>query len=81
MNSVSANFSPMDPQTFSDESKIVIDFVAEYYRNIEKYPVLSVVNPGYLSKTLPDAAPDDSESLENILKDISKYILPGLTHW
>ena len=75
------SFAPLDPQIFSDESKAVVDFIAEYYRNIEKYPVQSKVQPGYLSEKLPDTAPDAPESLEDILKDVSESILPGLTHW
>ncbi|TXG66231.1 hypothetical protein EZV62_007506 [Acer yangbiense] len=76
-----SSFAPLDPQSFSDESKAVIDFIEEYYRNIEKYPVQSRVQPGYLSEKLPDSAPYGPESLEDILKDVSESILPGLTHW
>jgi aromatic-L-amino-acid decarboxylase len=32
-------------------------------------------------KKLPDSAPYGPESLEDILKDVSESILPGLTHW
>ncbi|KAK3226826.1 hypothetical protein Dsin_006688 [Dipteronia sinensis] len=71
----------LDYKNFSDESKTVIDFIAEYYRNIEKYPVRSRVQPGYLSEKLPESAPFGPESLEEILKDVSESILPGLTHW
>ncbi|KAJ4721190.1 Tyrosine decarboxylase [Melia azedarach] len=82
MGSLSRNsFSPLEPNSFTDESKAVIDFIADYYTNIEKYPVQSQVNPGYLSTQLPDTAPYSNDSLENILKDVSDSILPGLTHW
>ncbi|EEF23988.1 aromatic amino acid decarboxylase, putative, partial [Ricinus communis] len=60
---------------------MVIDFIAEYYKNIEKYPVQSQVQPGYLSTKLPKSAPYCPESIEDILKDISDSIIPGLTHW
>ncbi|KAL5768004.1 hypothetical protein ACOSP7_014584 [Xanthoceras sorbifolium] len=75
------SFDPLVPESFSEESKVVVDFIAEYYRNIEKYPVQSRVEPGYLSQKLPDTAPYGPESLEDILKDVSDSILPGLTHW
>ncbi|KAI9196217.1 hypothetical protein LWI28_022017 [Acer negundo] len=71
----------LDSKNFSDESKTVIDFIAEYYRNIEKYPVRSRIEPGYLSEKLPESAPFVPESLEEVLKDVSESILPGLTHW
>ncbi|KAL5862486.1 hypothetical protein ACOSQ4_003782 [Xanthoceras sorbifolium] len=63
------SFDPLVPKSFSDESKVVVDFIDEYYRNIEKYPVQSRVEPGYLLEKLPDTAPYGPESLENILKD------------
>ncbi|WCJ43696.1 Tyrosine decarboxylase [Euphorbia peplus] len=74
-------FSPLDPKTLCDESKLVIDFIADYYNNIEKYPVQSQVQPGYLSSEVPLSAPYHPESLENILKDVNDCIIPGLTHW
>ncbi|KAK8507560.1 hypothetical protein V6N11_074023 [Hibiscus sabdariffa] len=74
-------FLPLDPVSFTEESKTVIDFIADYYENIEKYPVQSTVEPGYLSARLPDSAPYNPESLEEILKDVNDCIIPGLTHW
>ncbi|KAJ4830479.1 Tyrosine decarboxylase 2 [Turnera subulata] len=82
MGSLPTNaFSPLVPGDFSQESKKVIDFIADYYSNIENYPVLSQVKPGYLKSQLPDSAPNSPEPLEDILKDIDASIIPGLTHW
>ncbi|CBI28677.3 unnamed protein product, partial [Vitis vinifera] len=82
MGSLSFNtFSPLDPQSFSEESKMVVDFIADYYKNVEKYPVQSQVDPGYLMHHCPDTAPYCPEPLETILKDVSDGIIPGLTHW
>nr|GMD86631.1 tyrosine/DOPA decarboxylase 5 [Ipomoea batatas] len=41
----------------------------------------SQVEPGYLRKTLPEDAPNTPEPLENILRNVYKDILPGITHW
>ncbi|KAJ4721192.1 Tyrosine decarboxylase [Melia azedarach] len=82
MGSLSTNsLSFLEPNSFADESKRVIDFIAEYYRNIEQFPVQSKVNPGYLSEMLPKTAPYFPESLDDILKDVTDSIIPGLTHW
>lgn len=72
---------PLDLDTFSDESKLVIDFIVDYYNNIKKYPVLSRVQPGYLSSKIPKSPPYLPESLEQILKDVNDSIIPGITHW
>ncbi|KAL3573718.1 hypothetical protein D5086_024331 [Populus alba] len=70
MGSLSTNtFSPLDPNGFTNDSKMVIDFIADYYKNIEKNPVQSQVKPGYLMTQLPDTAPYCQESLEDVLKD------------
>ncbi|KAG8472157.1 hypothetical protein CXB51_036621 [Gossypium anomalum] len=74
-------FLPLDPVTFSNESKAVIDFIADYYENLEKYPVQSTVEPGYLSVMLPESAPYCPEPLQDILEDVSNCIIPGVTHW
>ncbi|MBA0882061.1 hypothetical protein Goshw_028557, partial [Gossypium schwendimanii] len=60
---------------------MIIDFIADYYQNMEKYPVLSQVQPGYLAKLLPKSAPNIPEPIEAILHDIQQYIIPGITHW
>lgn len=74
-------FNPLDPQTFADESCKVLEFIADYYKNVESYPVRSQVDPGYLPNLSPDTAPDRGEPLEVILNDIQTNIVPGLTHW
>ncbi|KAM7258757.1 hypothetical protein ACFE04_014498 [Oxalis oulophora] len=74
-------FSPLDPESFTSESKQIIDFIAQYYRKIESYPVESQIEPGYLSRKLPAKAPYYPEPLKDIIKDIEDHIFPGLTHW
>ncbi|KAL4196007.1 hypothetical protein AMTRI_Chr04g181190 [Amborella trichopoda] len=39
------------------------------------------MEPNYLLNKLPENAPDLPESLETILEDVKRYIIPGLTHW
>ncbi|XP_030972406.1 tyrosine decarboxylase 1-like [Quercus lobata] len=73
--------NPLDPQEFRRNGHLVIDFIADYYQNIEKYQVLSQVEPGYLRKLLPESAPYHAEPIEIILQDVQKYIMPGITHW
>ncbi|XP_062113038.1 tyrosine decarboxylase-like [Humulus lupulus] len=76
-----ASNNPLDPEEFRRQGHMVIDFIADYYKNIEKYPVLSQVEPGYLKKRLPTSAPLYPESIETILGDVQDHIVPGITHW
>ncbi|GAB2279762.1 hypothetical protein Dimus_014400 [Dionaea muscipula] len=71
----------LDPEEFRRQGYMVVDFLAEYYGNIEEYPVRSQVEPGYLRKRVPDTAPYHPEPMETILRDVQKDIIPGLTHW
>ena len=59
----------------------IIDWIANYFENIEDYSVLSRVKPGTIRKELPLSPPDKGEGMENILSDVDKIIVPGLTHW
>ncbi|KAL5712098.1 hypothetical protein ACHQM5_014300 [Ranunculus cassubicifolius] len=72
---------PMDSEQLRENAHKMVDFIADYYRDIESFPVLSQVEPGYLSKLLPDSAPEQPEQLRNVLDDIQVKILPGVTHW
>ncbi|KAG7012550.1 Tyrosine/DOPA decarboxylase 2, partial [Cucurbita argyrosperma subsp. argyrosperma] len=73
---------PIDPEEFRSQAHKVVDFIADYYKNIEQYPVLSQVHPGYLRKNIPEeSAPNVPECLEQILQDVTRFVVPGITHW
>ncbi|TXG48022.1 hypothetical protein EZV62_027316 [Acer yangbiense] len=72
---------PLDSEEFRRQGHLIIDFIADYYKNAEKYPVRSQVEPGYLRKRLPESAPYNPEPIETILKDVEEHIVPGITHW
>ncbi|XP_031504768.1 tyrosine decarboxylase-like [Nymphaea colorata] len=71
----------LDSQEFCQQAHRVVDFIADYYKHIEDYPVLSPVEPGYLRRQLPETFPTYPESIEKILLDVKNSIIPGLTHW
>nr|AEY82396.1 tryptophan decarboxylase [Tabernaemontana elegans] len=76
-----AEFKPLDAEEFRKEAHRMVDFIADYYKNVENYPVLSQVEPGYLRERLPENAPYLPESLDMIINDIQKDIMPGMTNW
>jgi aromatic-L-amino-acid decarboxylase len=71
----------MTPDDFRRHGRLVVDWIADYYESIEKYPVLSRLEPGDVRATLPSEPPMQGEDFEDILKDMSNLILPGITHW
>jgi len=71
----------MNPQEFREFGRAVVDWIADYYEDIEKFPVLSQVQPGEIRSYLPKDAPQEPESFGAILRDMNKVIMPGVTHW
>lgn len=71
----------MDPETFRRHGHDLIDWLADYFREIESYPVMSRVRPGDVRAALPAAAPEAGEPFSAILADFQQTILPGITHW
>jgi aromatic-L-amino-acid decarboxylase len=74
-------FIGMDPEEFRKHGKEVVDWIADYLKNAEKYPVFSRVKPGEIKNQLPATPPATSEKMELILADFHRIILPGITHW
>jgi aromatic-L-amino-acid decarboxylase len=66
---------------FREEGKKIIDWIADYYEHIEKYPVLSQVKPGKVNDKLPENPPQKGESFEAMMRDLDEVIMPGITHW
>ncbi|XP_010526485.1 PREDICTED: tyrosine decarboxylase 1-like [Tarenaya hassleriana] len=81
MENGGSELKPMDSEQLRECGHRMVDFIADYYRTIENFPVLSQVQPDYLRNLLPDSAPDQPENLEEVLSDVQEKILPGLTHW
>jgi aromatic-L-amino-acid decarboxylase len=68
-------------EAFEKAAHQAIDWIVDYYRNIENLPVKSQVKPGDIYKAIPEHAPDKAESYEKIVSDFEKILLPGMTHW
>jgi aromatic-L-amino-acid/L-tryptophan decarboxylase len=58
-----------------------IDWIVNYLKDIEKYPVKSQVKPKEIYDKIPEHAPETGESIETIFQDFQEIILPGITHW
>uniref|UniRef100_A0A336N4C3 CSON011113 protein n=1 Tax=Culicoides sonorensis TaxID=179676 RepID=A0A336N4C3_CULSO len=71
----------MNSDEFREFGKAAIDFVADYLDTIRDRPVLPSVQPGYLHDMLPNEMPDESEDWKEIMSDLNRCIMPGVTHW
>ncbi len=59
----------------------LIDWIADYFENIEQFPVLAQIEPNWLKNNLPNSAPVTGEDFAKVLADVDKLILPSVTHW
>jgi aromatic-L-amino-acid decarboxylase len=71
----------MTPDQFRLYGRAVVDWIADYYEQIEALPVLAQVQPGQIRASLPAEPPQHGEDFDSILEDVTNLILPGITHW
>ena len=55
---------------FKNNGYKVIDWIADYYKNVDSFPVLSQSAPGDIRKQLPDHPPEDGEKFRGC---VSRY--------
>ena len=71
----------MDTESFRRHGHEIIDWLADYYRDIESRRVVPDMHPGDLRRALPAAAPETGESFDVILRDFRDQVVPGMAHW
>jgi aromatic-L-amino-acid decarboxylase len=71
----------MDNNDFRKKAHRLVDWMADYFEEVEDYPVKPSTAPNDILNQLPESAPQDSESFEKIFSDFEDVIMPGMTHW
>ncbi len=71
----------INQKDFREQSNKIMDWIENYFKNLESYPVKSKVAPKDIYNSIPATPPQESESLDTILKDVDEKIMPGITHW
>jgi aromatic-L-amino-acid/L-tryptophan decarboxylase len=71
----------MTPDEFRRHGHTLVEWVAQYMERVGELPVQSPVEPGDIRGRLPDAAPEDPEPFEALVRDLDAIVLPGITHW
>lgn len=77
----SPELGDMPKEDFRRLGHDLIDWIADYFDNIDELPVLAAIEPGDLKAKLPTSAPAQGEPMESIIADLDRLIVPALTHW
>jgi aromatic-L-amino-acid decarboxylase len=73
----------LDPSVteFRAAAHAAVDWIADYFQNIDSFPVLSRVQPGDIAKQFASAASEEGKPYDALLAEFRDKILPGITHW
>ena len=73
----------LDPNSneFREAGHRLIDWIADYYDDIDTHPVLSRVQPGDVERQFDSAAHDEGKPYHELLREFESKIVPGITHW
>ncbi|MCS7026360.1 MAG: pyridoxal-dependent decarboxylase [Bryobacteraceae bacterium] len=71
----------MSPDEFRRYGHQIVDWIADFLADPRQFPVLSPHPPGWLARQLPGEAPVEGESMDQILQDFERLVLPHCTIW
>jgi aromatic-L-amino-acid decarboxylase len=69
------------PDEFRRQARRVIQWIGDYLEHPERFPVVPRVVPGEIAGSIPTEPPVEAESLDVVLDDFERLIVPGVTHW
>ena len=69
----------MNTSEFRRRGREMVDYIADYLEGIEGRQVFPDVEPGYLRPLMPSCAPQEPDTFEDIMKDVEKVIMPGVS--
>jgi aromatic-L-amino-acid decarboxylase len=71
----------MTPEEFRHHAHELVDWMANYLRDVGERRIVPEVEPGDVRRSLPATPPATAEPFERIAADFRNLILPGMTHW
>ncbi|MHB8555656.1 MAG: pyridoxal phosphate-dependent decarboxylase family protein [Candidatus Dormibacteria bacterium] len=71
----------MSAAQFRRHGYAAIDLAAAYLERVATLPPLALVEPGAVAAALPGEVPSSGETMEEIMADIERLLIPATTHW
>lgn len=71
----------MTPEEFRTFGHAIVDWIADYRAGVAARPVMAQTAPGAVKAQLPSAPPHEPEPFANVLADLDRVVVPGMTHW
>lgn len=71
----------MDPDEFRRHGYALIDWLAHYMETADERQVMPDVKPGDIAARIPATAPEKPEQFKDLIGDLDKVVMPGITHW
>ena len=73
----------LDPNTeeFRAAAHRAVDWIADYFENIDALPVLSRLQPGDVESQFAAAPSEGGKPYAALMEELEEKILPGITHW
>jgi aromatic-L-amino-acid decarboxylase len=71
----------MTPEEFRAAGHRLIDWIADYRSRVDRFPVMAQTEPGAIKAQLPASPPEQPESIDAIVADLDRIVVPGLSHW
>jgi aromatic-L-amino-acid decarboxylase len=71
----------MTPEEFRRAGHRLIDWIADYRATVESRPVMAQTSPGEIRAGLPASPPANPEAFDDIINDVDRIVMPGITTW
>ncbi|MBA2281443.1 MAG: aspartate aminotransferase family protein, partial [Acidimicrobiia bacterium] len=71
----------MDADEFRVAAHELVEWCASYMESVDDVAVGPAVAPGWVRGQLPPSPPARGERWADVLADLDRVVLPGVTHW
>src|SRR5437762_7852305 len=78
---IAESLGDIRPDVFRKHLHEMADWIADYRENIAQRPIAPNAKPGAVLAQLETAPPETGASLEEILADVERIIVPNVAHW